>query len=76
MRGLQTKCGASLLTSSGIGKPSPGAPHCETHRHALCYQDMFGRCEETLHALLRPWVSWREKYSALLQVRVLININF
>lgn len=62
MRGLQTKCGAPLLTFGGIWKPSPGAPHSGTHWHALCYQSLFSRCKEALHPLLRPWVRYREMF--------------
>lgn len=56
MRWLQTKCGAPLLTFSGIREPGPGAPHSETHRHAFCHQSLFSRRKEALHPLLRPWV--------------------
>lgn len=60
MRGLQTKCGAPLLTFGGIREPGPGAPHSETNGHALCHQGLFSRCKEALHPLLRPWVRYRE----------------
>ncbi|XP_038553992.1 gametogenetin-binding protein 2-like [Micropterus salmoides] len=59
MCGLQTKRGASLLTFSGIREPGPGAPHTETHRHALCHQDLFSRRKEALHPLLCPWVRYK-----------------
>lgn len=60
LRGLQAECGTPLFTSSGIGEPSPGAPHRETHRHAVAHQDLFGRREEALHPLLCSRVSCRE----------------
>lgn len=62
MRGLQTKCGAPLLTFGGIWKPGPGAPHSETHGHALCYKSLFSRCKEAVHPLLCPWVRYREMF--------------
>lgn len=60
MCGLQAKCGAPLLTFSGIGEPGPGAPYCETRGHALCHQGLFSRRKEALHPLLCPWVRCRE----------------
>lgn len=56
VRGLQTKCGAPLFSLSGDGKPSAGAPHSETQRHAHCHQGLFGRHEEALYPVLHPWV--------------------
>lgn len=62
VRGMQTERGAPLLTFSGIREPSPGAPYSETHRHALCHQDLFSRRKEALHPLLCPWVRCREMF--------------
>ena len=62
VRGLQTERGAPLLTFSGIRKPCPGAPHGETHGHALCHQSLFSRRKEALHALLRPRVRHRSLF--------------
>lgn len=60
MRGLQTECGAPLLTFSGVREPRPGAPDSEVLRHALCHQGLYSRCKEALHPLLCSWVRDRE----------------
>lgn len=62
MRGLQTECGAPLLTFSGIREPSLGAPDSEILTHALCHQGLFSRCKEALHPLLCSRVRDREIY--------------
>ena len=62
MCGVQTKCGAPLLSFSGIGQPGLRATHSETHGHALCHQGLFGRCEETLYPLLCPRVRYSQMH--------------
>lgn len=54
--GLQTECGAPLLPFDGVREPSLGAPHCETYRHAVHHQGLYGRCKEALHSFLHSWV--------------------